>query len=202
MVPIEAGLVLLPIARAAIASALGQHRVANEDAVWLKEPGACFVTLTQNGQLRGCIGSLEARRSLLEDVKANALAAAFHDPRFAPLSESELDLTDLEVSVLSPTQALRFVSESNALQQLRPGIDGVLLEYGHHRGTFLPQVWDQLPDRAEFLAHLKRKAGLAIDFWDDEITLKRYTVHKWAETRRAFMDGGSAEPSDHPANGT
>lgn len=199
MVPSDAGLVLLPIARATIATALGQRCAANEDAPWLRDPGACFVTLTQAGQLRGCIGSLEARRSLLEDVKANALAAAFHDPRFAPLSASELDRTDLEVSVLSPMQTLRFVSESDALQQLRPGIDGVLLEYGHHRGTFLPQVWDQLPDRTEFFAHLKRKAGLAIDFWDDGITLKRYTVHKWAETRRAFMDSDGAEPGDHPA---
>lgn len=198
MIPVDAGLILLPIARAAIATALGRHCAVNEDALWLRDPGACFVTLTQAGQLRGCIGSLEARRSLLDDVKENAGAAAFHDPRFAPLSDSELDQTDLEVSVLSPTQTLRFVSENDALDQLRPGVDGILLEYGQHRGTFLPQVWEQLPDRAEFLAHLKRKAGLPIDFWDDHINLKRYTVHKWTETHRPALDSGSSEPGRPP----
>ena len=179
--PTDAGTCLLPIARASIASALGRTASAPDDADWLQEPAACFVTLTQAGQLRGCIGSLEARRPLLADVQANAVAAALHDPRFSPLSASELDATQVEVSVLSTMQALRFTSEPDALAQLRPHVDGIVLACGGRRGTFLPQVWEQLPDRAIFLAHLKRKAGLPIDFWSDDIRLYRYTVSKWSE---------------------
>ncbi len=172
---------LLPIARAAIAGALGLDAQAPEDASCLQEPGACFVTLTQRGQLRGCIGSLEARRSLLADVKANAVAAALQDPRFAPLTPGELALTRVEVSLLSPLQEMHFASEADALAQLRPGIDGIVLSSGRHRSTFLPQVWEQLPDAAEFMAQLKRKAGLAADFWDPAVRLQRYSVTKWQE---------------------
>jgi len=182
MLPTDAGTVLLPIARASIASTLGQSAAsANEDAPWLHEPGACFVTLMRHGQLRGCIGSLEARRSLLADVKSNAVAAAFHDPRFPPLSAQELDDTTIEVSVLSPPQALHFSSEADALEQLRPGVDGVVFLCDQARSTFLPQVWEQLPERTTFLAQLKRKAGLAANFWSDAVRLQRYTVNKWHE---------------------
>lgn len=180
--PADAGRVLLPIARAAISSALGQRMAAAEDASWLQAPGASFVTLTQSDQLRGCIGSLEARRSLLADVKANAVAAALHDSRFLPLSLEELARTDIEVSLLSPMQPLLFDSEAQALAQLRPGIDGVVFEYRHYRSTFLPQVWEQLPAVREFMAHLKRKAGLPPDFWSAGVRLERYTVSKWSET--------------------
>lgn len=183
MLPTDAGATLLPIARATIADALGRTQFAPEDAPWLQGPGACFVTLNQRGVLRGCIGTLEVRRSLLEDVKANALAAAFHDPRFSPLTAQELDVTSMEVSVLSPVQTMAFCSEADALSQLRPGIDGVVFAFGHHRSTFLPQVWEQLPDPKTFMAHLKRKAGLAADFWADGITLQRYTVTQWIEPR-------------------
>ena len=182
MIPNDAGTILLPIARASIALALGLSASADEEAVWLEEPAACFVTLTHGGQLRGCIGSLEARRSLLADVKANAVAAALHDPRFRPLSKEELDGTHIEVSVLSPTQPFDVSDEADALAQLRPGLDGVVLTYGHARSTFLPQVWEQLPDRKAFLAQLKRKAGLAGDFWSDAIRLQRYSVCKWSES--------------------
>lgn len=175
------GELLLPIARAAIASALGLGAQAPEDASCLQQPGACFVTLTQRGQLRGCIGSLEARRSLLADVKANAVAAALQDPRFAPLTPGELALTRVEVSLLSPLQEMHFASEADALAQLRPGIDGVVFSFGRHRSTFLPQVWEQLPGAAEFMAQLKRKAGLAADFWDPAVRLQRYSVAKWQE---------------------
>ncbi|MDO8286219.1 MAG: AmmeMemoRadiSam system protein A [Rhodoferax sp.] len=181
MLPIDAGATLLPIARASIAGALGLHMVAQMDAPWLQEPGASFVTLTQNGGLRGCIGTLEVRQTLLADVQNNALAAAFHDPRFAPLTAQELEATDIEVSVLSALLPLQFGSEADALSQLRPGTDGVVFTFGHHRSTFLPQVWEQLPDPKTFMAHLKRKAGLAPDFWADGITLQRYTVTKWTE---------------------
>jgi AmmeMemoRadiSam system protein B/AmmeMemoRadiSam system protein A len=175
------GELLLPIARAAIASALGLGAQAPEDASCLQEPGACFVTLTQRGQLRGCIGSLEARRSLLADVKANAVAAALQDPRFAPLTPGELALTRVEVSLLSPLQEMHFASEADALAQLRPGIDGLVFSCGRNRSTFLPQVWEQLPGAAEFMEQLKRKAGLAADFWDPAVRLQRYSVAKWQE---------------------
>ncbi|MDO9195710.1 AmmeMemoRadiSam system protein A [Rhodoferax sp.] len=175
------GQTLLPIARASISVALGRTIEAAEDAVWLQELGACFVTLTQQGQLRGCIGTLEARRTLLADVKANALAAAFRDPRFAPLTLKELDVTEIEVSLLSPMQAMSFDSEAHALAQLQPGIDGVVLEFERYRSTFLPQVWEQLPTAPEFIAHLKRKAGLPPDFWAESMRLQRYTVSKWTE---------------------
>jgi AmmeMemoRadiSam system protein A len=182
-VPAAAGEVLLPIAHAAISTALGQPSSAAENAAWLQEPGACFVTLTWQRQLRGCIGTLEAHRSLLADVKSNAVAAALHDTRFAPLTLAELVSTQLEVSVLSPMQAMQFHDEAHALVQLRPGLDGVVFEYGRYRSTFLPQVWEQLPDVHQFMAHLKHKAGLPPDFWAAGICLKRYSVHKWQEKK-------------------
>jgi AmmeMemoRadiSam system protein A len=172
---------LLQLARAAISAALGQSIQITGHADALQERGACFVTLTQRGQLRGCIGSLEAHRPLLADVRANAVAAALHDPRFPPLTLSELDTTDIEVSLLSPLQAMQFASEADALAQLRPHVDGVVLEFEHHRSTFLPQVWAQLPDASTFMAHLKHKAGLSPHFWSPRIRMQRYTVSKFRE---------------------
>lgn len=176
------GKVLLPIARAAIGRALGFKHSADESAAWLNEHGACFVTLTQEGELRGCIGTLQPHRALLADVKSNAVAAALHDPRFMPLSREEFDLTEIEVSVLSPTQAMSFRDEIDALTQLRPQVDGVVFEFQSWRSTFLPQVWEQLPHPQQFMAQLKRKAGLPPDFWHEEIRLSRYCVTKWRET--------------------
>ena len=181
----DKGKILISIARAAIAESLGLAHTSIDELAqgepWLREKAACFVTLTQYGQLRGCIGTLEAHRPLLEDVIHNANAAAFRDTRFSPLSADELDETEIEISLLSAMQPLDFSSEQDALAQLRPGIDGVLFEYGQHRSTFLPQVWQQLPDSKDFMAHLKNKAGLASDFWADEIKLYRYSVTKWKE---------------------
>lgn len=179
----ERGKTLLAIARASISTALGQPLQAAEDAHWLQEWGASFVTLTQHDQLRGCIGSLQARRSLLADVKSNAVSAALHDPRFLPLNAPELAQTEVEVSVLSPMQALRFENEQHALDQLQPDTDGVALEYAHYRGTFLPQVWEQLPAKRDFLTQLKRKAGLPPGFWSDELKLYRYNVAKYTESQ-------------------
>jgi AmmeMemoRadiSam system protein A len=177
----ERGRVLTRLARASIARALGEPVDEPPRPDWLKAPGAVFVTLTRNGELRGCIGSLQARRSLEEDVVENARMAAFGDPRFAPLTVEELDDTRIEVSVLSPPEPIAFSDEADALDKLRPGIDGVILEYGHHRATFLPQVWQQLPEPRRFLAQLKRKAGLPADFWDEGVRLYRYTVEKYEE---------------------
>ena len=177
------GKTLLALARAAIAQAVGlPHAAVDESAEPLQQLGACFVTLNQQGKLRGCIGTLEARRPLLADIKANAVAAALHDTRFEPLTAAELADTDIEVSLLSAMQALQFDTEAQALVQLRPGIDGVVLQYQRYSSTFLPQVWAQLPTVTEFMAHLKYKAGLPPDFWDDGIRLQRYTVQKWKET--------------------
>jgi AmmeMemoRadiSam system protein A len=184
---IERGKILLPIARAEISRVLNVPARADESAPWLAEHGACFVTLTQGGELRGCIGSLQAHRPLLADVKSNAVSAALHDPRFAPLCAEELDITEVEISLLSPTEAMDFRDEQHALAQLRPHVDGVVFEYGRYRSTFLPQVWEQLPHPRHFMAHLKRKAGLPDEFWADEVRLSRYTVTKW---READLPGG------------
>jgi len=184
--PDNKGKILLQLARASIAEAFGQTDEAvkniSQDADWLQEKGACFITLMQGDQLRGCIGSLEAHRSLLDDVKTNAKAAAFKDTRFSPLASDELDKTQVEVSLLSPMQELGFDDEQDALNQLRPDIDGVVFEYGHRRSTFLPQVWEQLPTTNDFMAHLKQKAGLPADFWADGVKLSRYTVSKCKES--------------------
>ncbi len=175
---------LLSIARAAIASRFGLHFSASDEGARLQLPGASFVTLRQNGQLRGCIGSLVAHRKLSDDVRANAHAAAFEDPRFAPLRFEELRSVRIEISVLSELQTIACADEAEAVSQLRPGIDGLVVQHGTHRGTFLPQVWEHFPQPHRFLAELKRKAGLAPDFWDTEMRLSRYRVAKWAEAER------------------
>lgn len=180
--PFDAGRVLLPLARAAIASRLGLPAAPVDDtALWLRRPGCCFVTLKLDGRLRGCIGSLEPHRPLGQDVQANAAAAALRDSRFQPLTADEYPHLRVEVSVLSPTEPITFTSEANALAQLRPHVDGVILEQGRHRGTYLPQVWEQLPDPADFLRSLKQKAGLRPDAWGDDVRLFRYTVTAWEE---------------------
>jgi len=175
--------ILLSLARTAIAEKLGvsQQTDTCTDFGWLHETAACFVTLHKNDALRGCIGSIEAHRPLLEDLRANAVSAAFHDPRFPPLAESELESVDIEVSLLTPLQPLPVSSEADAVAKLKPFRDGVVLKYGAHRGTFLPQVWEQLPGSEQFLMHLKQKAGLSTDFWHEDVELFRYTVEKYAE---------------------
>lgn len=177
----EHGKILLPIARAAISRVLDVPHAADETAPWLAEHGACFVTLTQNGELRGCIGTLQAHRPLLADVKSNAVSAAIHDPRFMPLSVEELDITTVEISLLSSTTAMDVRDEADALALIRPNVDGIVFEYGRYRSTFLPQVWEQLPQPRQFMAHLRRKAGLPEDFWEEGVKLSRYTVTKWKE---------------------
>ena len=175
------GDVLIPIARSAIGGIFGLEFRTREDHGFLHAHGACFVTLTRHRRLRGCIGSLQAHRKLLDDVKANAKAAAFLDPRFEPLTGTEFKSTLVEISLLSVAEPIAFADEGEAIARLRPNVDGVILEFGRNRGTFLPQVWEQIADPREFLAHLKRKAGLAADFWADDIRLSRYTVSKWKE---------------------
>ena len=179
--PPDAGRVLLPLARGAIAAQLGLAHAVEDGLPWLRSSGACFITLMLTAKLRGCIGTLRAHRSLAEDVRANAVAAAFRDPRFPPLAEEEFSGIALEISVLSALEPLAFTDEADARRQLRSGIDGVVFEYGYHTGTFLPQVWEDFREPSDFLAHLKYKAGLPPDFWDSEVRLSRYTVLKWRE---------------------
>jgi AmmeMemoRadiSam system protein A len=179
--PQDAGTVLIPLARAAIAGELGMPRGARDDLPWLALHGACFITVTQSASLRGCIGSLRPHRALGEDVRANAVAAAFRDPRFKPLTREEFGTILLEVSVLSELEALRFDDEKDALGQLRAGVDGLIFEYGHHTSTFLPQVWENFREPADFMTNLKYKAGLPPNFWHRDVKLMRYTVKKWKE---------------------
>ena len=175
------GTTLLTLARNAIGQQFGQDAGTFTFLAALDQPGATFVTLTLNDQLRGCIGSLEAHRPLAVDVAENAIAAAFRDPRFAPLGLKELSRIRVEVSLLEPAVPMEFANESDALAQLRPGQDGVILRFGNRRATFLPQVWESLPDRQKFMAQLKLKAGMPADFWDESIALARYGVQKWKE---------------------
>lgn len=140
----------------------------------LQQNGAAFVTLQINHQLRGCIGSLEAWEPLVEDIARNAFSAAYRDPRFPPVSADEIDQLEIHISILTPSREISFDSEQDLLSQIRPGIDGLILEYGSHRGTFLPSVWESLPDRRDFLDHLKMKAGLPQDFWSDDVRVYRY----------------------------
>lgn len=179
----ELGAVLLRLARAAIGEKLGKPAPADVSHEKLQEPGATFVTLTQQGQLRGCIGSLEAHRPLALDVRENALAAAFRDPRFSPLVVEEFEFTSVEVSLLTPAAPMAFRDEADFLAQLRPGVDGIVFQYGRHRSTFLPQVWESLPDPNMFMRQLKRKAGLPPNFWHETVTISRYEVTKWKEAR-------------------
>jgi len=176
---------LLDLAKASIQFGLQQGRpiavtLGNYPA-HLQEQAACFVTLQINHQLRGCIGTLEAYRSLVEDVAENAYAAAFRDPRFAPLSMEEYPTLQYHISVLSPPRPMQFDSEADLLQQIRPGVDGLVISDKGHRGTFLPSVWESLPTATEFLTHLKQKAGLSMNYWSDTLSMERYTVENIEE---------------------
>ena len=146
----------------------------------LQKNRASFVTLNIGGQLRGCIGTLEAYRPLIEDVSENAYSAAFQDPRFNPVSESEYEQLEYHISILEPAEDFPVTSEEELLQQLRPGIDGLILEDGYHRATFLPSVWESLPTAKAFLHHLKLKAGLPENYWSDTIRFQRYEVEAFS----------------------
>lgn len=182
---LERSRIVLQIARGALEHALGNGaaNVPSELAStpWLREKGCSFVTLRREGDLRGCIGCLEPYRPLGEDIAGNAVAAALHDRRFLPVTQFELESINVEVSILTPSEPLPFADENDAIAKLRPDIDGVILEYGRQRGTFLPQVWEQLPDPRSFLRELKRKAGLPADFWHADLRLRRYGVEKHCE---------------------
>lgn len=156
----------------------------------LRERGACFVSLHIGDRLRGCVGSLEARRPLIADAADNACAAAFRDPRFMPMSEGEWPGVDISLSVLSPPLPLIVRNEREAIEALRPGEDGLLLEEGLRRATFLPLVWHQLASPERFLKELKRKAGLDENHWSPQLRLYRYRAEEFSES------GLAGSPSD------
>lgn len=142
----------------------------------LRLPRATFVTLHVDGKLHGCIGTLDVRKPLVEDVVSNAWSAAFQDPRFPALTWPEYEQLEIHISILSSPESMSFSSEAELLAQLRPQVDGLILEDGHHRGTFLPSVWEQLPSPNEFLRQLKLKAGLEADYWSSHLRVQRYTA--------------------------
>ncbi len=156
----------------------------------LRQERASFVTLNKHGMLRGCIGHLEAFQPLVKDVADNAYAAAFRDPRFPPLKRSELSSIELHISILTPSVPLEFTSEAELLAQLRPGRDGLILKEGYNRGTFLPSVWDSLPQPEDFLRQLKRKAGLPENHWSGSVQIFRYETESF-----------SSRPEDQPQKG-
>lgn len=144
----------------------------------LRPAGASFVTLTLGGTLRGCIGTLEAKDPLGIDVVQNAFAAAFRDPRFPELRRAEWKDVDIHISILSASLDIHCDSELDLIRQLRPGTDGLILSEGRRHATFLPSVWEQLPEAEAFIHHLKLKGGWAPDYWSEELRAERYTVEE------------------------
>ncbi len=181
----EQGSYLLKLARETIKARLlgGSKDMGDEKPPEVfNERRGTFVTLTKAGALRGCIGHIIARESLLEGVEENAVNAAFKDPRFPPLSPDELDDIDIEVSILTDPEPLEYSDRDDLLEKLRPHVDGVIIKKGYNQATFLPQVWDQLPDKGDFLRHLCLKAGLAADAWTKgDLDVSTYQVQAFEE---------------------
>ncbi len=177
----DQGAAMIDLARRSILHGIAHGRPLEVDpstvSPALLAQGACFVTLKKAGQLRGCIGSVMAHRDLANDICINAFKAGFGDPRFPKLQENELnDDLELSISVLSPPRDFPFENEADLIAKLTPFEDGIILSDGNRRGLFLPQVWEQLPEPAAFLAHLKRKAGLSMDYWSDHMRAQRFVT--------------------------
>lgn len=174
----QLGTLLVDMAKQSISLGLTGERMKEpadgEGHKALAERGAVFVTLKKAGQLRGCIGSPMAWRPLGQDVIENAYKAAFEDPRFPPLDESEWPEVELSVSVLTPPSPMSFKDEEDLLAQLRPGVDGLIIEDQGRRALFLPSVWESLPDPKSFLAHLKVKAGMPSQHWSPSFKAQRF----------------------------
>ena len=189
-IPEEKGDALIALARATIAEKLGLAVPLSKTAAELlkdeffETKRGMFVTLTMDNELRGCMGNLSSDESIVHGVKSNALNAAFHDPRFPPLSREEFEKTEVEISLLTEPKPLTFSGPKELLSQLRPNIDGVILRKKAASSTFLPQVWEQLPGKEEFLEHLCRKAGLAGSAWQKPgLTVLTYQVQYFQEKR-------------------
>jgi len=176
---------LLQLARSSIAGRLGfapQAPAQDKVSPAVDQKRGCFVTLHKQGDLRGCIGTIEPQQSLKDGVAENAVNAAFRDPRFPPLTRDELESVDIEVSVLTVPERLDFKDAADLTARLRPNVDGVILSSGWNRATFLPQVWEQLPDERAFLSHLCRKAGLSGTCWQKgDIRIEVYQAEYFSE---------------------
>jgi AmmeMemoRadiSam system protein A len=181
----EEGEYLLSIARKTIEARLFNKGISAEkgleSAKFLEKRGT-FVTLTINNDLRGCIGHIIPQESLIDGIRENAINAAFKDPRFAPLSKGEWDKIKVEISILTEPVPLKYTDADDLLMKLKPGVDGLIIEKGYQSATFLPQVWDQLPDKEEFLRHLCMKAGLSANEWKKgTLTVYTYQVQAFEE---------------------
>lgn len=187
------GLRLCRHGRATIAAALGAPKPPRPS---YDEIAATFVTLYRGEVLHGCMGSLEPRRPLADDVAHNAMAAAFIDPRATELLLADVPMLTVSVTILGPLVPIDLETrdEESAIAALRPFVDGVVLTFGGRRGTFLPQVWESLPEPREFLAHLKEKAGLPMDFWHESVRLARYEVLKFEEGPAPAVSGNAGLP--------
>ncbi len=182
----EEGTCLLSVARQTIEQRLfnreGRTQSDSLASAKFSEKRGTFVTLTIDGCLRGCIGHIIPQESLIEGIRVNAINAAFRDPRFRPLSKKEWEKVKIEISILTDPKPLAYTDAEDLLKKLRPGIDGVIIKKGFHQATFLPQVWEQLPDKKEFLAHLCLKAGLGMDAWkNEELEVLTYQVQAFEE---------------------
>ena len=176
---------LLRVAAKSLAHGIEARRPLRVDALTYDQPlqqiRGTFVTLRRDGRLRGCMGTLKARRSLVEDVAHNAYASATRDPRFEAVTADEVLHLSIQVSVLSDAVPIEFSSREDLLGCIRPGVDGLIVRSGSgsHTGTLLPAVWDYLPDVAQFWEQLLAKAGLPADYWDDDLTVQRYTAESF-----------------------
>lgn len=178
---------LLLIARQAIEKTLSGEKLHPLKSEGLPpslfEPGACFVTLTKGGQLRGCVGSIRATQPLIKDVRDRSVAAAFEDPRFPALKQQELEELEIEISTLTEPEPLSYDDAEDLIRKLRIGVDGVILKEGFRRATFLPQVWEKLPDPELFLSRLCQKMGLTADAWRySKMEVEIYQVEKFTES--------------------
>jgi AmmeMemoRadiSam system protein A len=179
---LERGPTLLTWARKRLVHQLGGPPASRPSAPWCSELGATFVTLHwKNGRLQGCIGSIEPRFPIVDDVEHNVIAAACHDPRGRRVELGDLDALDIELSILSPLEPIEFHDEASALAAIRPGVDGIVLGWQGERATFLPSMWSRLPGVREFMQALKTKAGLPENFWRADVKLWRYAVDRHSE---------------------
>lgn len=175
---------LLKAARQSIGHSLTSDESAFENNCSnpaLREPHASFVTLKRHGVLRGCIGTLEPKRPLLDDVIHNAMAAAFEDPRFPPLTAPELESLHIEISVLSAAEPIKARDRAELLRVLKPGRDGLIVQEGRLRATFLPTVWTSLTDPGTFYEELMKKAGFGIDHWSSNLKFFRYHAESFEQ---------------------
>ncbi len=182
----DEGNLLLKLARESIAECFGGPKVVKPPkSSFLDQPGAVFVTLRDpHGELRGCIGSIQAHRRLFDDLTHNAQAAAFEDPRMSPVTPAELGSLHIEVSVLSELEPLEVSDEEDALRKMRPGVDGIELSAMGRRAVFIPKMWEQLPEPREFLYSLRRKAGLP-NQWVRGTRLRRFTAESFGEPEKS-----------------